>query len=322
MKISARLGICAVTLVTMLVLVPVACEACDMANESFRAAESVKLPEAQFILERDAIILRDIVYGQADGVDLMLDLYSPKEIREAAPLAVWIHGGGWVGGSKSQLGPGIEEMIRNGFIVAAIEYRFAPQFVWPSQIEDVKKALVFLTDNASRYRLDTGNVCLWGGSSGGQLAALVGLCGIDEGAPGWKVRAVVDICGLSDLTAPDFPEPMIQILETVFPSDQDRENLLRSASPVQHVSAGAPPFLIIHGEKDALVPPTQAYLLFEKLKDARVPCELVIVKNANHGFEPVGGPLGLTRPEIGHLTAEFFRKYLQGGIQGTEEPRK
>lgn len=255
----------------------------------------------------------DILYGRAGDENLYLDLYKPQWIQKPAPLAVWIHGGGWVQGSRSQLGPGADELISRGFIVASLDYRLAPKHPWPAQLDDVRRALHFLCSNADRYNIDAGRIGVWGGSAGAHLASLLGLAGIqsDGSAPVRRINAVVDFCGPSDLLSLDFPEPLQRMLEAVFPPGDRQKEMLKEASPVEYVTADAPPFLIIHGEYDNLVPPAQAQLFYTRLLKAGVPAELIIVKNAGHGFQPVNGKPGLTRTQMGHLVVEFFEKNLQ-----------
>ncbi|MHC9538130.1 MAG: alpha/beta hydrolase fold domain-containing protein [Vulcanimicrobiota bacterium] len=255
----------------------------------------------------------DILYGRAGDENLYLDLYTPQGIQKPAPLAVWIHGGGWVQGSRSQLGPGADELISRGFIVASLDYRLAPKHPWPAQFDDVRRAIDFLCSNADHYNIDADRIGVWGGSAGAHLASLLALVGIqnDGAAPVRRVKAVVDFCGPSDLLSLDFPEPLQRMLEAVFPPGDRQKEMLKEASPVEYVTADAPPFLIIHGEYDNLVPPAQAQLFYTRLLKAGVPAELIIVKNAGHGFQPVNGKPGLTRTQMGHLVVEFFEKNLQ-----------
>lgn len=254
----------------------------------------------------------DILYGRAGDENLYLDLYKPQWIQKPAPLAVWIHGGGWVQGSRSQLGPGADELISRGFIVASLDYRLAPKYPWPAQIDDVRRAIDFLCSNADHYNIDADRIGVWGGSAGAHLASLLGLAVIYDGAATLRrVKAVVDFCGPSDLLSLDFPEPLQRMLEAVFPPGDLQKEMLKEASPVEYVTADAPPFLIIHGEYDNLVPPAQAQLFYTRLLKAGVPAELIIVKNAGHGFQPVNGKPSLTRTQMGHLVVEFFNKNLQ-----------
>lgn len=274
---------------------------------------------AQAAQIRDCDVKLDVVYGSAGGEKLCLDLYMPRGTVEPAPLAVWVHGGGWVGGSKSQLGPGADELVRRGFAVASLDYRLGPAHPWPAQIDDVRSALCFLCNNAARFNIDPGRTCLWGGSAGGQLASLMGLTGVKE-EKSLRIRAVVDFCGPADLLASDFPEALTHMLEAVFPTGEKQRELMKEASPVQHVKAGAPPFLIIHGEYDNLVPLAQARLFHDRLKEAGAPSELIIVRNAGHGFQAMNGEPGYTRVQMGHMVVEFFEKNLRSG--SGEEPVK
>lgn len=153
-----------------------------------------------------------------------------------------------------------------------------------------------------------------GGSAGGHLASLLGTTG-GHGYEGGitsltaEVAAVVDLFGPTDLTV-DFDGASERIITTVFGATDRNSKVLVQASPVRNVSADDPPFLIIHGELDELVPIVQGEALYEALVAAGVEAEFVPVKNANHGFTPTGGPISPTRVEITRMVADFFDEHL------------
>ena len=265
-------------------------------------------------------IERDVTYGIADGVALKLDLYYPKSVASAVPIAVYVHGGGWTAGDKSG-GAGLrdlQELVGRGYLVAAINYRLAPRYKFPAQIEDVKCAIRYLRANAVRYGADPERIGAWGGSAGGHLVALLGVtdsgAGFD-GSGGYldqssRVQAVVDMFGPTDLTRL-FSGANPRLLETVFGTTDRNAEILKKASPVNHVSIDDPPFLILHGELDKLVPPSQSQIFHEKLKGTGVPTTLVIVKNAGHGFSQAGSPISPSREEITKMVADFFDQHLK-----------
>lgn len=263
-------------------------------------------------------IERDVTYGNADGISLKMDIYYPKITKKPAPAVVYVHGGAWCNGDKGDLvwPEGIHELIARGYLVSAINYRLAPHYKFPAQIEDVKCAIRFLRTKASNYGLDSSRIGAWGSSAGGHLVALLGVTDRSvgfEGSSGWmnqssQVQGVVDMWGPTDLTI--FKGNSL-LLEPVFGTADYQSEILRRASPLTYVSKGAPPFLILHGEKDNVVPPTQSCILYNRLVSADVPAILVMVGNAGHTLVPVGGPISPTRAEITQTIADFFDTYLK-----------
>jgi acetyl esterase/lipase len=236
------------------------------------------------------------------------------------PAVLYVHGGGWTKGDKAA-GAGaseIPELISRGYLVAAINYRLAPQYKFPAQIEDVKCAVRFLRANATTYGIDPERIGAWGGSAGGHLVALLGVTDATAGFEGnggyadqsSRVQAVVDMFGPSDLTTA-FQGANTQLLEQVFGTTDRNSDIVKQASPVTWVSSDDPPFLILHGEKDTLVPPSQSKILYDRLVAAGVPATLTIVKNAGHGFAPARGTIDPSRIAITKMVADFFDKYLK-----------
>lgn len=229
---------------------------------------------------------QDVTYSTIDGHDLKMDIYYPNS-GGPWPGVIFVHGGGWTEGDKAPL-PVIP--TASGYLVVSINYRMYPAYRFPAMIEDVKCAIRFLRAHAVAYNLDPERIAVIGHSAGGHLAALAGLA--DERA-GWdvgpylehssRVQAVVEMAGPTDLTA-RFPEAVEELKVNVFGMEQ-----LISASPVTYAAAAAPPFLIIHGDKDAVVPVEQAQCLHDALRKVGALSELVILQHAGHGFEPVDG---------------------------------
>jgi acetyl esterase/lipase len=247
-------------------------------------------------------------------VDLKMDLYRPEEPNGA--LVLYIHGGGWTSGSKNG-GSGSEmwaELLSRGYLVAAIDYRLAPGFKFPAQMEDVTCAVLYLKGHSGELGIDPDRIGAYGGSAGGHLASLLGTTGGHGYEMGIttldaEVAAVVDLFGPADLTV-EFDGASERIITTVFGTADRDAKVLRQASPVYQVSADDPPFLIIHGEKDGLVPIAQGERLYQALVAAGVEAEFVPVENAGHGFIPDGGPISPTRVEITKLVADFFDEHL------------
>lgn len=265
-------------------------------------------------------VVKDLTYGHADGIALKLDIYYPKTAAGAVPAVVYVHGGGWTQGDKA-IGAGTEEipeMVSRGYLAAAINYRLAPQHKFPAQIEDAKCAIRFLRANASLFGINPERIGVWGGSAGGHLVALLGTTDASaglEGSGGYpnqssRVRAVVDMFGPTDL-AVLFRAGGGSALEQVFGISDPNSQAVKLACPVTYVSPDDPPFLILHGDKDNVVPLVQSQIFYNRLQAAGVTATLVIVKNAGHSFTPSGGAISPTRAEITTMVADFFDKYLK-----------
>ena len=152
---------------------------------------------------------RDITYCTNDGVALKMDVHYPHAMSKPAPVAVYVHGGSWSSGSKSDsIGmTDVPELLARGYLVASVDYRYAPQWKFPAQIHDVKCAIRFLRANATRFNLDPNRIGAWGHSAGGHLVTLLGTTDTRDGFEGSReyadqssrVQAVVDMCGRADL---------------------------------------------------------------------------------------------------------------------------
>ncbi len=245
-----------------------------------------------------AAVHSDLVYARAGGKDLQLDLYLPEASSNGRfPVVVWIHGGAWQSGSKEK--PPAARLTARGYAVANINYRLSAEAQFPAPLHDAKAAVRWLRANAAEYGLDPGRFAAWGSSAGGHLAALLGTSGgvpALEGPLGnlnrpSRVQAVIDFFGPTDFLkmdaagskmnhdAPDSPESRL----IGGPIQQNAEKAAR-ANPITYVSPDDPAFLIMHGDKDPLVPHDQSRLLHEALKKAGVEASFETVKDAGHGF--------------------------------------
>jgi acetyl esterase/lipase len=214
------------------------------------------------------------------------------------PAIVYIHGGGWIGGSPDQAIGFINYFAHHGYVAVSIEYRLSGEAKFPAQIEDCKCAVRYLRAHAAGYNLDPDRIGAMGDSAGGHLAALLGAsAGVKEfeGAGGWpdfssKVEAVCDWYGPVEFskrveTGNAEMDLMINgyVATLLGGTPQEKPGLAKSASPVTWLTKDAPPFLIMHGDKDPVVPLAQSQEFADALKAAGVDVTFHIIPNAGHG---------------------------------------
>ncbi len=249
----------------------------------------------------DTRLFGNITYANDTLKKHLLDIYIPANAANAKadlPLVVWVHGGAWMLNDKyadmSYMKKTIAAILNNGFALASIDYRYSTEAVFPAQIQDCNQALEFLYQNASKYGYNKNKIALIGFSAGGHLASLLGLSHNNHVASfyasstkkSFKISAVVDFYGPADFLAMIKPQeentPKDAVATLLGASPIDRPDLAKIASPATYIDKNDPPFIIIHGEKDASVPPTQSILLGSWLTLNKIPNEVIIVKNAPH----------------------------------------
>jgi acetyl esterase/lipase len=271
-------------------------------------------------LSKLGTVEKDVSYSNADIFSLKVDIYYPLTAPGLMPAVVYIHGGGWVGGDKLSAAnsPEVTELVKRGFLVASINYGLAPQYSILEQIENAKCAIRFLRANVSRFGIDPDRIGVMGESAGAHLAAVIGTsdksAGLDD-VGGFsdrssRVKAVVDLYGPTDVRALLQGSPPIVLQQLIGTSDPN-STILDKINPLTYVSAGDPPFLILQGDIDTVVPLSQSQILYDKLTATGVPATLVVVKNAGHSFSPVGGAISPTRTEITGMVADFFDRQLK-----------
>ena len=267
-------------------------------------------------LPTDARVLTDLAYVPNPHAQQKLDLYLPA--KPVGPLVVWIHGGGWRGGSKANP-PGLA-MVQKGYSLASVEYRFSQHAIFPAQIEDCKAAIRWLRAHAGEYGYDPKRIGVWGASAGGHLVALLGVTGqtkdfdvgenLDQSS---AVQCVIDWFGPADFPGynPDLPTAMVKredpnsVLAQLFGGVISQKlDLAKRASPVTWASKDAAPMLIMQGTNDPLVPLDQSQRLYTKLKEAGADVTLDVIEGAGHG-----GPQFVT-PEKLTMMANFMVKHL------------
>lgn len=258
--------------------------------------------------------MTNIEFSKAGNDQLLLDVYAPQAQQGKLPLVIWIHGGGWISGSRAWCP---RFLVQRGYILATIDYRLAPGAAWPAQIQDCKAAVRFLRANADKFGIDPDKIGVWGASAGGHLAAMLGTTGgikILEGDGGnggisSGVQAVCDFAGPTDLEKllkDKARTPAVAFAEKLLGSMTGEAG--KTASPTNYVNKDDPPFLIMHGQNDAIVPLSQAQLLADLLRKAGVDVVFKIVPHGAHDFA------GLA---IDAAAAEFFDAHLKKSAKPT-----
>jgi alpha-L-fucosidase 2 len=231
-----------------------------------------------------------ILYGEAAGEKLTMDYYAPAG-PGPHPVAIIIHGGGFIGGTSKN---GSEAYCADflapaGYAVFSINYRLAPKYPYSAMVQDVQRAIRFIRAHASEWRADPKRIALVGGSAGGYLSNMAGLLN----SPGdtaakdpverksARVQAVVTLFGPSDFRGKPMNANVHALLDAPI-QEKGQDAVLAEASPITHVSKSAPPFLLIHGDKDEAVPFAESTNLQDALRAAGVRCDLIRIPNGPH----------------------------------------
>lgn len=274
--------------------------------------------------------LFDVTYGNAPGFrPLTLDLYYKPADHAAKPVVVWIHGGGFAGGTaRMAIGPFgpfdkvLARLAARGYVTAAVNYRLSGEARFPVPVQDVKAAVRWLRANAGKYGIDPKRIAVWGESAGGYLAAVVATsCGVKElegsgnnAGESSCVQAAVDWYGPTDFPKMDAQQTQPSAMKHSGPSSSESvflgcelsacsPDLLRLASPVSLASAESPPFLIMHGDSDVAVPWKQSQELRDALAAKGVPVTFTLLPGLNHIF---GGATPLKTQEILHTVFDYL----------------
>lgn len=266
-------------------------------------------------------VVNDIVYARVGARSLHLNLMLPAgQPSKPRPAIIWFHGGGWCMGDYHDAFASAYGLSDLGYVTGSVEYRLSAEAKYPAQIQDCKAAIRFLRANASKYGIDPDRIGVWGGSAGGHLVALLGTTGGirqlegDEGNLDYssRVQAVCDLFGPTDLSESGmkgYIPQVVGMVEALLGGPvKDHRGLARLASPVEFASKDDPPFLILHGDQDPLVPISQSEELYNALERVGADAKLVRVKHGGHGFAPTG-----TEPSLGEikkLIQDFFKDKL------------
>jgi acetyl esterase/lipase len=283
------------------------------------AAGSASLLSSTTASAQTAREIKDVVYATAGGKPLALDLYLPAGVRNPS-LLVWVHGGGWSAGTKAQYP---KELVQNGFAVASLDFRQTTEARFPANVHDIKAAIRFLRAKGAEhgYRID--RIAIGGASSGGHLAALVGVTNGHKELEGREgehldqsssVQAIVSYFGASNLTtilAQSTPfglnvrRPALERLLGALP--ENAKELATLASPVSHVDRADPPLLLFHGDQDPQMPINQSHELEGAYRKLGLDVDFDVLHGAAHGGDAFFSGEALER------AVRFLRRTLGTG---------
>jgi len=254
--------------------------------------------------------IKNIEYKNVDVKSLQLDIYKPRNLQEPAPLLIFIHGGSWKGGKRSDYLVYLVDFAERGYVTATVSYRLLADGPYPACAEDIRDAVKWFFSNSEKYGYDPGRIALIGGSAGGHLAML--------GGYGWrktnevsdrlnhKIKAVVDIYGPADLTT-EYARNHPLVTALIGRSYEESPVLYSEASPITYLDKDDPPTLILHGTSDRLVPVSQSDNLKSTLDSLGVPCVYYKVPLWPHTMDIVKRVNEFCQLQM----EEFFREYLK-----------
>lgn len=268
----------------------------------------------------------DIEYSYPEQKALLLNLELPSVSGQPYPVIVYIHGGGWAWGSKDEQLPirQVDQyLLQQGYAIASINYRLSDEAIFPAQIIDCQAAVCWLRAKAAQYRLDPARIGVWGFSAGAHLATLLGTSGeageFDREVGNFEyssqVQAVAAFAPVVDFSRcldfspiAEFNTPLSPEARLLGGPIQENLALAQQANPLHYLSRNCPPFLIIHGEADEVVPIEHSLLLKEALESAGVDTNLYIVPGGGHGIGDLSQP---ESAKIIKMIGSFFDAHLK-----------
>jgi len=253
------------------------------------ATKILKLIETEPAVPEELQVYEGLEYKKVDSISLQLDIYKQKSQKEKAPVLIFIHGGSWSKGKRSDYLPYLIDYALKGYITATISYRLVKAAKYPAAVEDVKCAIGWIKDHAGEYGIDSNRIALIGGSAGGHLALMAGYDNkreMNECKSGFdgKVNAIVNFYGPVDLTTP-YARERPEVTNFLGKTWQEAPELFMASSPKTYITSDDPPTLTFHGTLDSLVPVSQADSLNNWLKQAGVISEYHRLKGWPHTMD-------------------------------------
>jgi len=280
----------------------------DMDKKPLKEFMTIAGDEPVFYLDEEVTYARtDAWFGHVTR-DLRMNVIYPQTDKRLYPCIIWICGGGWNQVNKGAHMPYLADLARRGFVVASVDYRLAHESPFPGALTDIKAAIRYLRAHAGRYNIDTEKFGVMGESAGGYLTAMIALTrdkefeigeyqeyssGVQAACP-WYMP-----CDIAELVKG--VEERLPFFEAGKLGDEQYKKYI---NPVSYVTPQAPPFLILHGDSDMLVPVKQGEMMFDALVDAGTDARFIGLKGEDHA-----GPQFFQRP-LWDIIAEFFIEKL------------
>src|SRR5262245_33431605 len=273
---------------------------------------------AQVTAQAQAEIVPDVVYGHKDGLAMTFDVIKPKANANGAAV-IFMVSGGWVSNYNppQQTATRFKDLLDKGFTLIAVRHGGSPKYLIPEIVSDVRRAVRFIRHNAKQWGVDPNRMGVFGGSAGGHLALVLGTAS-DNGDPNAKedfmkesdrvasVVAYFPPVDLRPLARGLNPQGSGGVLDR-FPALNFEKEKAPDYSPIVHVSSDDPPTLLIHGDKDDLVPVNNSKVIHEAFQKNNVKTQLIIIEGADHGFR------GEDAKRAGAAMALWFEQTLLKG---------
>ena len=249
------------------------------------------LIETEPEVPNDIEVYENLEYKYIDSTSLQLDIYRLKDLVEPAPVMIFIHGGAWRSGKRSDYLPYLVDYAKKGYITATVSYRLVKQAVFPAAVQDVNCAVKWIKSHADQFGINANKVALIGGSAGGHLSLMIGYGGEDvlfnqdcQAGGDSKVNAVIDLYGPVDLTTP-YAIGTYQVQDFLNTTYDVDPGIFKTASPRTYISLDDPPTLIFQGTIDSLVPVSQSDSLNSWLEKTGIPHEYHRLKGWPHTMD-------------------------------------
>ncbi|MDR0494930.1 MAG: alpha/beta hydrolase [Treponema sp.] len=270
---------------------------------------TIKVTDPTYYLDEE------VTYGQADAWfgnvtrDLRMDIIYPKDELRRYPCIVWVCGGGWEQMNRGAHIPYLSDLARRGFVVASVDYRLGHEALFPGALIDIKAAIRYLRAHSKRYSINTDKFGVMGESAGGYLAAMTALAGGKEFESGEYLDQSSAVqaacpwympCDLVKLAKENLIRPAF-----FSGGDENDEQHQRFINPLSYITEKAPPFLLIHGTGDTLVPFKHSEMIYDALAKKGVEVKLVGLTGEGHA-----GPQFFQRP-LWDIIASFFVEKLE-----------
>ena len=285
-------------------------------NEHILSQTGYKVNHGAVIRHQSYTEIPDVQYGDADNHYQLLDAYLPDDRDSNTKVIVYIHGGSWVQGDKAEFPKSlVEELVgKRKYALASLNYRLVKdgKNIFPAQIEDIQKALAFISANAGEYKYDGNGFALIGASAGAHLAMLYAY-GYDRLK---QVKTIVDIFGPTDLSDEAVRKPGMEsndIIINFLGTPDTAAKIVKQASPYFHLTQKTGvPTILFHGTADELVPVGQSEKLYKKLQQLGIPSQIKLYPGEKHELRtPIAA-------DVFSGMIGWLEKYYPAGIQEGE----